>query len=254
MKSQSQIEVLPNGTLLELVKIEGDNRLTGIFHMHEVNVPGFYIGKYPITNQQFLPFLQEVGNQEEEGSNWVNLEGQYEGVRCGIKKQKDIFHCVDGLEHHPMIYVSWHGAKAYCKWLSEKANNNYRLPTKSEWKYAAEGGKNRKDFSHAGSNKLKEVGWYNTNSHAETKPVGLKLPNKLGLYDMSGNVFEWCEDYSNKGTPKDGSAWREGKDIQERVVRGGSWYDDDDVCFISYRIRVHHFFRSYNVGFRIAKD
>ena len=262
MKSQSQIEVLPNGTLLELVKVEGgkfmmgSNKHSSEKPIHKVNAPDFYIGKYPITNRQFLPFLQEMGNQEEEGTNWVNLEGQYEGVRCGIKKQDDAFHCVNRLEHHPMIYVSWHGAKAYCKWLSEKANKNYRLPTESEWEYAARGGKSSQGFPYAGSNKLKEVGWYYTNSHMETKPVGLKLPNRLGLYDMSGNVFEWCEDHwhdDHGEVPKDGSAWRGDKENEERVVRGGSWFDYYSYCRVSYRNGINHDFRYYDVGFRIAR-
>ena len=262
MKPQSKIETLPNGTLLELVKVEGGKFMMGGNNyndeqpIHEVEVPDFHLGKYPITNEQFLPFLQEVGNQEEDGINWVNLEGQYEGVRCGIKKKDGTFHCVNGFEHHPMIFVSWHGAKAYCKWLSEKNSHTYRLPSEAEWEYAAKGGIYSQGFLYAGSNKLKEVGWYDINSHTEPKPVGLKCPNKLGLHDMSGNVFEWCEDHWHddyNDALKDGSAWGGDKENEERVVRGGSWYYYDDYCRVSFRFSFIHNYRFINVGFRLAR-
>ena len=262
MKPQSKIETLPNGVLLELIKVEGGKFMMGSHRdssakpIHEVQIQDFYIGKYPITNQQFLPFLQEMGNQTEEDTNWVNLNGKYKGARCGIIEQESTFHCVNGLEHHPMIYVSSHGAKAYCKWLSEKANQDYRLPTEAEWEYAAKGGKYNQGFSYAGSNKLKEVAWYNANSHTETKPVGLKLPNKLGLFDMSGNIFEWCSDcwHSNyERPPIDEKAWEDDIENDERVVRGGSWYYNTDFCHVSFRNGFYHINRNFNIGFRIAR-
>ena len=223
-------ENLPGDVPLELVKVDGGHFAIGSdkyereSSIHGVEISDFHLGKYPITNEQFLPFLQEVGNQGEGRRVWVHLEGQYESVRCGIKKTDGTFQCVEGLEHHPMIYVSWHGAKAFCKWLSEKTGHSYRLPSEAEWEYAAKRGHSQ-GFLYAGSNKLKEVGWYNTNSHRETKPVGLKLPNKLGLYDMSGNVFEWCEDHWHDDyheAPKDGGAWRGDKENERGVVRGGA--------------------------------
>lgn len=257
-KEQIQVDDIS----IELCQIEG-----GVFEMggnttgrerpiHKVTVPSFYLGKYPITTEQFLPFLNEKGNQEEGGTTWVNLDGNYKGVRCGILKSADKFECIKGLEQHPMIYVSWYGAKAYCEWLSTQTGENYDLPSESEWEYAARGGRHKGIFTYAGSNHLGEVAWYEANSHGQTKPVGLKYPNQLGLHDMSGNVREWCADHwheNYQGAPQDGSAWTTGDETSQRVVRGGSWLDNDVSCRVSDRLRFDAFFRVNDIGFRVAR-
>ncbi len=224
--------------------------------IHKVTVPSFYLGQYPVTNEEFLPFLNDQGNQEEGGTNWVNLEGNYEGTRCGIIKSDAGYECSLGLERHPMIYISWYGAQAYCKWLSEKTGKSYRLPSEAEWEYAARGGIHHSPFTYAGSNQLKEVGWYRTNSHGSTKPVGLKLANELDLYDMSGNVDEWCADHWHRNydhAPDDGSAWIAGGEDSGRVVRGGSWGDDGFNCRVSDRFRSGTNFGYGDIGFRVAR-
>lgn len=224
--------------------------------IHQVEISSFYMSCYPTTNEQFVPFLNARDNQAEKGINWVNLEGNYSGVKCGIRKTADGFECITGLEKHPMIYVNWDGARAYCEWLSAQTGQAYRLPSESEWEYAARGGRHQNDFSYAGSNDLNEVGWYKQNSHGQTKPVGLKFSNELGLYDMSGNVWEWCADHwheNYKGAPKDGSAWLTGGDSTRRVVRGGSWVDNDYYCRVSYRDWGNAGSRDDTVGFRVAR-
>jgi len=255
-KSTSYTEILPDGTPLEMIFIEGGTFLMGKNQDHEVTVPNFHLGKYPITNEQFVPFLNEVGNQEEAGREWVDLEGSYQNTRCGIhKNETNQYECIKGLEKYPMIYVNWLGAKAYCEWLSQKTGKKYQLPSESCWEYAARSGRHKSSYQYSGGNHLKEVGWYDKNSHG-TMPVCLKLANQLGLYDMSGNVWEWCLDHwheNYEGAPRDGSAWLESKNNSHRVLRGGSWYFNDLYCRVSSRLRDYRIDRYYDVGFRVSR-
>ncbi len=223
--------------------------------IHPVTVPDFYLGKYPVTNAQFAAFLQDYGNDRVK-------EGEYAGreiidpFRWGLQNINDQWQPATGFENHPIVAVSWYGAVEYCKWLSAQTAQPYRLPSEAEWEFAARGGNAGLNFRYAGGNKLKEVGWYEKNSHVETKPVGLKLPNELELYDMSGNVWEWCADHWREnydGAPQDGSAWTEGGDADRRVVRGGSWGDDDDYCRVSVRYWYFTLGRYYIIGFRLAR-
>ncbi|NJL76778.1 MAG: formylglycine-generating enzyme family protein [Saprospiraceae bacterium] len=152
-----------------------------------------------------------------------------------------------------MVYVSWYGARAYCQWLAAQTGENYCLPSEAQWEYAARGGQQSKGFEYAGSHNLKEVGWYKTNSHSETKPVGLKKANELGLYDMSGNVREWCADEWNddfQNAPKDGSPAK--GDNSEFVVRGGSWIFGANDCSVSVRDRDDSDGRDFDIGFRVS--
>ncbi len=183
-----------------------------------------------------------------------------------------------GLGMQPAINVSWWGAISYCNWLSQKEgiaiaydnkgslldkNGNrtevietvhgYRLPTEAEWEYAARGGLKRKGCKYAGSNDLNEVGWYQDNSGCQTHPVGQKLPNELGLYDMSGNVIEWCHDwydgkYYEKGSQTNPTGPHSGS---FRVVRGGSWLRSARDCRVAYRGNGAPV--SNDFGFRVSR-
>ena len=175
-----------------------------------------------------------------------------------------------GRGSRPVINVSWYDAVKYCNWLSEQAgltkayiisgtsvnwNQNaegYRLPTEAEWEYAARGGKQSRGYKYAGSNNVGEVGWYGQNSGMETHPVKGKKANELGLYDMSGNVGEWCwdsydSDYysSSPGANPTGTSSGSG-----RVGRGGSWYFGPRVLRIANRSYVRSSYSGYNLGFR----
>ena len=222
---------------------------------HEVKIPGFYISKYEITNEEFVSFLNVKGNQTEGGVSWINLEGSYKKVSCGIKKENGKFLSKSGQNKLPVVYVSWYGAQAYGAWLKSKTGKNYRLPSEAEWEFAARGGRSSNGFKYAGSDNLGEVAWSRENANKTTHHVGsVAKGNELGLYDMSGNISEWTADCYNESyeiTPKDGSINSSG-DCASRVNRGGSWYNSAQFCRVSIRNSNRPNSRDYNLGFRIV--
>ena len=148
----------------------------------------------------------------------------------------------------PVEKVSWHEAKDYCKRVG------MRLPSEAEWEYACRAGTQTRYCYGDDENRLGEYAWYNRNSGEETHVVGQKRPNAWGLYDMHGNVFEWCEDVyhdSYAGAPSNGRAWMEGGYSGGRVLRGGSWFDDALYCRSAYRVRSGPPPGLY-LGFRVA--
>ncbi|GEM_PF-3421093 len=174
----------------------------------------------------------------------------------------------------PVEKVSWEDVQVFIKKLNVKTGENYRLSSEAEWEFAARGGKKSRKYNYAGSDDLDEVGWFWENSggiklsgdwdrdniiknNCQTHPVMQKKVNVLGLYDMSGNVWEWCQDTwhdSLAGVPKDGSAWTSGGDQTRRVVRGGAWFNDARNCPIGVsRAGRDIDSRSLGIGFRLAR-
>jgi formylglycine-generating enzyme required for sulfatase activity len=157
--------------------------------------------------------------------------------------------------NHPVEQVRWEDiVNTFLPKLKTMTGKSYQLPSEAIWEYAARGGKHHSPCQYAGSNKLKEVGWYDDNSHGSTQPVGKKLPNELGIYDMSGNVWEWCSDwygsdyYKNSPTdnpkgPSSGSS---------RVLRGGGWVNSAQYCRSAYRYFLTPDYRSGTYGFRLV--
>jgi formylglycine-generating enzyme required for sulfatase activity len=250
----------------EMIAIQG-----GVFTMgrnekdnekppHLVKVSNFYMAKYPITIWEFRAFVVATKYQtdaEKKGDSHAYKDGNWDWVKganwlCDVggvlRPQADY--------NHPVIHVSWNDAKAYCEWLSQQTGKNYCLPTEAQWEYAAGGGEFERT-RWAGSDKeseLKEFAWYNKNSDMHTHKVGARDRNKLGLFDMSGNVREWCEDLWHEDytdAPEDGSAWIEGNE-KSRVLRGGSWNFSPFECQIAYRTFRAQVGRISNVGFRIC--
>ncbi len=217
--------------------------------VHRVTLDDFSMSKYEITNKQYCAFLNEKGNKSEGGVEWIDLKSS------DINKKRLGRYTVEPrYEDHPVVYVSWYGARAYCTWLSSKIRKEVRLPTEAEWEYAARGGNKSKGYTYSGSNTLGEVAWYEDNSSWEVHKVGGKSPNELGLYDMSGNVWEWCSDWYGKDyyssspsrNPKGPSSG------SSKVLRGGSWYNDASNCRVAYRRDSDPDYRFSNVGFRVA--
>ncbi len=192
--------------------------------VHPVTVGDFAIAKYPVTQRLWEAVM---------GNNPSNFKGK----------------------RRPVERVSWNDAQDFIKKLNQLTGESYRLPTEAEWEYAARGGRESQNYKYAGGNKLKEVGWFRDNSHGETKTVGLKDPNELGLYDMSGNVYEWVEDqwHNNyEGAPSDGSAWVDQSEGANRVLRGGSWLNYPRGCRVSDRGSFGREGRDDDVGFRLV--
>ena len=226
-----------------------------------VTVLDFYLSKYPVTVAQFQRFIEENpgyqtdadkmgGSYTWNGKEWKltpNVNWKCD-VKGDLRPVKDY--------DHPVIHISWNDAVAFCDWLKRKTSREYRLPTEAEWEYAARGGQQSKGYLYAGSNDLDEVGWYENNSSEKTHPVGSKKPNELGLYDMSGHVWEWCEDVwhdTYDDAPKDGSAWISGGKQDRRVVRGGSWFVKPVGCRVASRSWFNPAFRINEIGFRLAR-
>ncbi|MDR4515913.1 MAG: SUMF1/EgtB/PvdO family nonheme iron enzyme [Nitrosomonas sp.] len=166
---------------------------------HEVHIAQpFAIGVYAVTFDDYDRFCQHAGKEKPDDRHW-------------------------GRENRPVINVSWRDAQDYCAWLSEQTGRDYRLPSEAEWEYACRAGK--KTPYHTGANINRDQANFDENI-GKTIPVGSYPPNDFGLYDMHGNVWEWCEDIwheNYKGAPSDGSSWEKG-DGDIRVVRGGSWF------------------------------
>jgi formylglycine-generating enzyme required for sulfatase activity len=164
------------------------------FPAHKVTVGDFYIGKYEVTQKEWREIM---------GSNPSFFKN------CG--------------NDCPVEMVSWNDAQEFIEKLNRKTGKNYRLPTEAEWEYAAGGGSKSKGYRYSGGNKIDNVAWYEKNSSRKPQPIGGKAPNELGIYDMSGNVWEWVSDWFGSYSPlaQINPAGPSGGSF--RVFRGGSW-------------------------------
>jgi formylglycine-generating enzyme required for sulfatase activity len=151
----------------------------------------------------------------------------------------------------PVEEVSWDDIQDFLKELNKKTGKKYRLPTEAEWEYAARGGKNR-EYQYSGSGDIDKVAWYGENSGSKIHKVGQKEPNKLGLYDMSGNVYEWCSDWYGDYTSSSATNPKGASSGSYRVNRGGSYYYYAEYCRVADRGRYSPDFRGNNIGFRLA--
>jgi len=241
--------------------------------VHTVCVDGFWMGKYEVTVGQWKRFVRETGyksDAEKEGWSWF-WNGKW-------KKKKGINWKNPGFSQgksHPVIHVSWNDAKAFAKWLSRKTGCTFRLPTEAEWEYACRSGGKKVKYAWGNgdpyingqkaaniadeSAKRKFSDWTIWNGYDDgyvyTSPVGSFAPNSLGLYDMTGNVWEWCEDWYDKNyysrSPRNNPQGpSSGK---YRVLRGGSWCSGPRFIRCALRLRCRPDFRYYDGGFRLVR-
>lgn len=238
IQSSSLPIVIDNKTYGYMIQVSG-----GSFQMgsndyddekppHTVSVNTFYIGETEVTQELWKAVMGDNPSAFKKGDNY------------------------------PVEYVSWNDCQTFIKKLNEKTGKNFRLPTEAEWEYAARGGKSG-GTKYSGSDNLAEVAWYGywddtdknrTITTTTTMPVAQKKPNSLGIYDMSGNVWEWCNDWyasdyyknspsNNPQGPSSGSF---------RVLRGGSWYNCANNCRVARRGNSDPGYRDGDRGLRLA--
>ncbi len=246
---ESFTENLGKGVTLEMVAIPAGSFMMGSPKtekdsrdserpQHQVNVPAFLMGKYPITQAQWKAvagFPQVQRKLEPDPSNFKGA-------------------------NRPVEQVSWLDTVEFCARLSNYTKRAYSLPSEAEWEYACRAEKTTY-YSFDVPNKLGDYAWYGEVFGGKTHPIGEKLSNGFGLYDMHGNVWEWCEDDWHKnyeGAPKDGRAWIDGNnnrsqdEDKEKLLRGGSWVDYAFYCRSAYRNHNHARNQYLNIGFRVV--
>ena len=221
---KQQMVVVPGGTFTMGCTEEQSNCFISEKPAHQVQVNSFSISKHEVTQELWDAVM---------GKNPSFFEYC---ARC------------------PVEWVSWNDIQVFLEKLNAVTGEQYRLPTEAEWEYAARGGQQSRGYQYAGSDDPDAVSWYMENSGEKTHPVGQKAANELGLYDMSGNVWEWVEDcwhWNYEGAPMDGSAWVS-RD-RYRVLRGGSWSHDPGLLRSAYRFWINPGDRSNSGGFRVAR-
>ena len=238
----------------------GSNRDNGEKPLHEVKLNSFKMAETETTVWQYFLYLKATRQEPDDTPLW-----QYEG-------------------NNPMVYVSWYDAVEYSNWVSKQKGKievyaidktiqdavhnlskydvkwtitpnwqakSYRLPTEAEWEFAARGGNKTHGFEFSGDSIIENIAWYDSNSSSRTQAVSRKKANELGLYDMSGNVWEWCYDWNDSyrnSIENNPTVAVKGTD---RVIRGGSWDGDAVLCRVSFRGSYAPSYRHY-VGFRLV--
>jgi formylglycine-generating enzyme required for sulfatase activity len=185
-----------------------EKMLEMVFVQGNDTINSFNIGKYEVTNGLWKAVMGNTPSKCKKGNNY------------------------------PVEFVSWNDVQEFLSKLNEITGKNYRLPMETEWEYAARGGNASKGYEFSGSNNVNDIAWYSGNSKNSTHPVGTKSPNELGLYDMSGNVYEWCHDLYHSN---------------ERAICGSCWsYDDLCNLQLDNRINGSQDMRIDSLGFRIV--
>ena len=212
----------PDG--IELLYVEGNGKING-----------FFIGRFEITQAQWRAVM---GNNKEPKSQKEKLSPEHISGMGIINTRKDINPKVFKGDSLPALNISWNDAQEFIRRLNQKTGRNYRLPTKAEWEYAAKSGTNNDSYKYAGDNSIKGVAWciYFNSGGYHPHSVGTKRANSLGIYDMCGNVKEWCEDI--KGS--------------SRILKGGCWFDNEKSCRISFTEKSSPSDSDNGYGFRVV--
>ena len=210
---------------------QGSDVYSGEMPTHQVTLSTYFIGQTEVPQSLWEAVMGKSVTQIDEENNWCTFEAG---------------------PNYPMYDISWNDCQEFIQKLNQLTGKTFRLPTEAEWEYAARGGVMSKGYKYAGSNDIDAVAWYYENSNGATHPVATKAPNELGIYDMSGNVWEWCQDWywdyssssqTNPQGPSSGSY---------RVERGGSCTDDAWGCRVSIRFHDHPLSGASTLGLRLV--
>ena len=221
-----------NGVSFNMIRVEGGTFTMGATSeqgsdadsdeepVHQVTLSSFSIGQTEVTQALWKAVM---------GSNPSHFKGDDLPVEC----------------------VSWDDCQLFIQKLNQLTGKTFRLPTEAEWEYAARGGSGSRHYKYAGANDIGSVAWCGDNSD-ETHPVAQKQANELGLYDMSGNVFEWCNDWYGEYSSSAISNPKGAESSSSRVQRGGGWNDGASNCRVSYRNGSNPGCRNHDLGLRLA--
>lgn len=222
-----------NGVEFKMIKVRGGTFLMGATDIEEKS-SGYSKPRHQVTLSDYY-----IGETEVTQDLWVE-----------VMRDDPSYYISNS---RPVECVTWSDCQSFIKELNILTGKRFRLPTEAEWEYAARGGSRTKGFNYSGSNEIGDVAWNMDNSSDITHEVRLKMPNELGIYDMSGNVWEWCDDWfgdyekSAQINPKGPSSG------SHKIVRGGSYFCDEETCCCPwYRAWLFPDKAYYNLGFRIA--
>ena len=192
----------------------------------KVTVDDFYISRFEVTVAEYRQYCKATGTAMPKEPRW------------------------GWNDKHPIVNVSWNDAARFAKWAGK------RLPTSAEWEYAARGGRLSKGYTYSGSNKLDDVGWYWQNAEEQIHPVGAKQPNEIGIYDMTGNAWEWCTDnYEDLFPAPEADSVKTGMEEEQppqKILRGGSWYSYKEYCTLNYLSSGNKEYKYTHIGFRLV--
>ncbi len=231
--TQAQKDRIIQNLIANMVYVEGGTFMMGATSeqgsdadgdekpIHQVTLSSFSIGRYEVTQEEWQAVM---------GNNPSNFKGA----------------------KRPVEQVSWDDCQEFIRKLNSKTGKKFRLPTEAEWEYAARGGNKSRSYKYAGSNNIGNVGWYGDNANSQTHNVGSKQPNELGLYDMSGNVREWCQDWYGNYSSSAQTNPRGSSSGSYRVIRGGGCYNHAWYCRVSIRNCITPDYRYSYLGLRLA--
>jgi len=204
------------------IEVKGSTFLMGSgSSARRVTVGGFHMSATEVTFDQYDAYCRATGAEMPDDNGW-------------------------GRGSRPVLKVSYDDALGFCRWLGNKSGSEIRLPTEAEWEYAAIGGSKSKGYNYSGSDNWDDVCWSEGNSGERTHPVGGKKANELGLYDMSGNLWEWCADWRASGK-------NDSRSGQKRCLRGNS-FDNPASSVRLPALCIEGDARHYNIGFRLVKN